>query len=79
MQRWMHTKSCLVRTLCGLARLITCPTATPELYGEFVTQGGAEAFVTLLSHENNDIVGQVTELLRDMTDDDAVEDQVRAG
>lgn len=53
------------------------PTATPELYAEFVNQGGAAAFVSLLSHENNDIVGQVTELLRDMTDDDAVEDQAR--
>lgn len=54
-------------------------TATPELYAEFVDQGGATAFVALLSHENNDIVGQVTELLRDMTDDDAVEDQARPG
>ncbi len=51
-------------------------TATPELYSEFVKLGGVAAYVQLLSHENNDIVGQVTELLRDMTDDDAVEEQV---
>ncbi|KAK9832559.1 hypothetical protein WJX84_010114 [Apatococcus fuscideae] len=55
-------------------RKLQAVTATPDLYPELVKLGAIPTLATLLSHENGDIVAAVIELLRDLTDSDAVEE-----
>lgn len=57
-------------------RKLQAVTATPDLYPELVKLGAIPTLATLLSHENGDIVAAVIELLRDLTDSDAVEELV---
>ena len=58
-------------------RKLQAVTATPDLYPELVKLGAIPTLAALLSHENGDIVAAVIELLRDLTDSDAVEELVR--
>ena len=50
---------------------------SPELYPEFVQTAAIPTLLTLLSHENTDIAGDVIELFQQLTDGDVVEDSVR--
>ena len=64
--------ACMLRRLSAVA-------GSPELYPELVRLGGVPPILALLSHDNGDIAAAAVELLREMTDADAVEDSVRAG
>ncbi|CAH8331833.1 unnamed protein product [Eruca vesicaria subsp. sativa] len=46
----------------------------PELYPELVASNTIPSVVNLLSHENADIANDVVQLLQDLTDEDALED-----
>uniref|UniRef100_M4DY22 Beta-catenin-like protein 1 N-terminal domain-containing protein n=1 Tax=Brassica campestris TaxID=3711 RepID=M4DY22_BRACM len=46
----------------------------PELYPELVASNTVPSIVNLLSHENADIANDVVQLLQDLTDEDALED-----
>ncbi|BDA41413.1 beta-catenin-like protein 1 [Coccomyxa sp. Obi] len=46
----------------------------PELYPELVRLGAIPSILALLSHDNGDIAASVIELLRELTDSDAIED-----
>ncbi|EIE25166.1 DUF1716-domain-containing protein [Coccomyxa subellipsoidea C-169] len=46
----------------------------PELYPELVRLGAVPSILTLLSHDNGDIAASALELLRELTDADAIED-----
>ncbi|CAA7038548.1 unnamed protein product [Microthlaspi erraticum] len=46
----------------------------PELYPDLVASNTVSSIVNLLSHENADIANDVVQLLQDLTDGDAVED-----
>ena len=48
----------------------------PELYPELVRLGAVPSILTLLSHDNGDIAASALELLRELTDADAIEDSV---
>lgn len=48
--------------------------ASPELYPDLVSFGAVPLLVSLLSHENTDLVGDTLELLEELTDADVVED-----
>jgi hypothetical protein len=60
------------------ARRLSAIAGSPELYPELVRLGGVPPILALLSHDNGDIAAAAVELLREMTDADAVEDSVRA-
>jgi beta-catenin-like protein 1 len=51
---------------------------SPELYPELIRLGAIPSILALLSHENGDIAASVIELIRELTDADAIEDSVRA-
>lgn len=44
----------------------------PDLYGSFVEVNGVEILLQLLGHENTDIVCATLSLLRELTDDDVM-------
>ncbi|CAA0381125.1 unnamed protein product [Arabidopsis thaliana] len=46
----------------------------PELYPDLVASNTVPSIVNLLSHENSDIANDVVQLLQDLTDEDALED-----
>ncbi|VVA96249.1 unnamed protein product [Arabis nemorensis] len=46
----------------------------PELYPELVASNTVPSIVNLLSHDNVDIANDVVQLLQDLTDEDALED-----
>ena len=50
----------------------------PELYPDFARMPALASLLALLSHENTDIAGDVLELLKELTEEDVVEDSVRA-
>lgn len=47
---------------------------SPELYPDLVTLNAIPSIVSLLSHDNTDITIDVVQLLQDLTDEDALED-----
>lgn len=53
--------------------------SAPELYPELVRLGAVPGLLALLGHENGDLAASVAELLRELTDADAVEDSARPG
>lgn len=46
--------------------------ATPELYGDFLKLNALQSLLGLLQHENSDIANDVVDLLRELTEADAV-------
>ena len=50
---------------------------SPELYPELIRLGGLPHILALLSHDNSDIAASAIQLLRELTDADAIEDSVR--
>jgi beta-catenin-like protein 1 len=57
-------------------RAMTAVATSPELYPDLVaTTGAVGTFISLLHHENGDIAAASIELLSELTDGDAVEDQ----
>ncbi len=58
-------------------RQLQAVASAPELYPELVRLGAVPEIVNLLGHENGDLAASVAELLRELTDTDAVEDSVR--
>ena len=51
---------------------------SPELYPELLRLGGLPHILALLSHDNSDIAASAIQLLRELTDADAIEDSVRS-
>ena len=58
-------------------RQLQAVASAPELYPDFVRLGAVPGVLALLSHENGDLAASVAELLRELTDADAVEDSAR--
>lgn len=58
-------------------RQLQAVASAPELYPELVRLGAVPEVVNLLGHENGDLAASVAELLRELTDTDAVEDSVQ--
>lgn len=58
-------------------RSLTVVATSPELYPELVHAGAAAILISLLNHENGDIVADTIDTLSELTDADAVEDSVR--
>ena len=52
---------------------------SPELYSEFARTAALPGLLALLAHENTDIAGDVLDLLKELTEEDVVEDSVSAG
>mmetsp|Transcript_3198 Transcript_3198/g.10687 ORF Transcript_3198/g.10687 Transcript_3198/m.10687 type:complete len:603 (+) Transcript_3198:66-1874(+) len=52
---------------------------TPELYPEFVKLNAVPSIVAVLGHDNEDIVADALELVRELTDGDAVESDEEGG
>ena len=50
---------------------------SPELYPELIRLGGLPHILALLAHDNSDIAASAIQLLRELTDADAIEDSVR--
>lgn len=50
--------------------------SSPELYPELLRLGGLAPILALLSHDNSDIAASAIQLLRELTDADAIEDSV---
>ena len=50
---------------------------SPELYPIFVQTNTVETLLTLLTHQNTDIVADVIGVFEDLTDADVIEDSVR--
>ena len=51
---------------------------SPELYPDFVRTNTVETLLTLLTHQNTDIVADVIGVFEDLTDADVIEDSVSA-
>ena len=51
---------------------------SPDLYSEFARTSALPNLLALLSHENTDIAGDVLDLLKELTEEDVVEDSVSA-
>lgn len=49
---------------------------SPELYPDFVRTSTVETLLTLLTHQNTDIVADVIGVFEDLTDADVIEDSV---
>ena len=49
---------------------------SPELYPDFVRTNTVETLLTLLTHQNTDIVADVIGVFEDLTDADVIEDAV---
>ena len=58
-------------------RQLQAVASAPELYPDFVRLGAVPGVLALLGHENGDLAASVAELLRELTDADAVEDSAR--
>ena len=52
---------------------------TPELYPEFVKLNAVPSIVAVLGHDNEDVVADALELVRELTDGDAVESDEEGG
>lgn len=59
-------------------RALTALAGEPELYRQLVAQGGVALLLELLQHGNTDVAIATVELLKDLTDPDAVEDLAEA-
>ncbi|KAK9834002.1 hypothetical protein WJX81_002145 [Elliptochloris bilobata] len=55
-------------------RQLQAVASAPELYPELIRLGAVPGVLALLGHENGDLAASVAELLRELTDADAVED-----
>ncbi len=51
---------------------------SPDLYSEFARTSALPGLLALLAHENTDIAGDVLDLLKELTEEDVVEDSVSA-
>ena len=51
---------------------------SPELYPQFALTNALPCLLSLLAHQNTDIASGVLELLKELTEEDVVEDSVRA-
>jgi beta-catenin-like protein 1 len=51
---------------------------SPDLYPEFARTPAVPNLLALLSHENTDIAGDVLDLLKELTEEDVIEDSVRS-
>jgi beta-catenin-like protein 1 len=51
---------------------------SPELYPELVSLGAVPTLLELLRHENTDIAADAVDLVRELTEGDAIEDNVRS-
>lgn len=49
---------------------------SPELYPDFLRTNTVETLLTLLTHQNTDIVADVIGVFEDLTDADVIEDAV---
>ena len=63
---------------CEVKRLGTLASA-PELYEELVKLNAVPSMVAVLGHENEDVVADALEVLRELTDSDAVESDENGG
>ena len=61
----------------GALRRLQAIAGSPELYPELIRLGGLPHILALLSHDNSDIAASAIQLLRELTDADAIEDSVR--
>jgi hypothetical protein len=73
-ERFMDTEV----DLDDAVRQLQAVASAPELYPELVRLGAVPGLLALLGHENGDLAASVAELLRELTDADAVEDSARA-
>ena len=62
---------------CAVMRRLQAIAGSPELYPELIRLGGLPHILALLSHDNSDIAASAIQLLRELTDADAIEDSVR--
>ncbi len=72
-ERFMDTEV----DLDDAVRQLQAVASAPELYPELVRLGAVPGLLGLLGHENGDLAASVAELLRELTDADAVEDSAR--
>lgn len=61
----------------AVLRRLQAIAGSPELYPELIRLGGLPHILALLSHDNSDIAASAIQLLRELTDADAIEDSVR--
>ena len=62
---------------CAVMCRLQAIAGSPELYPELIRLGGLPHILALLSHDNSDIAASAIQLLRELTDADAIEDSVR--
>ncbi len=71
-------RSCHVAAMWrAWVRRLQAIAGSPELYPELIRLGGLPHILALLSHDNSDIAASAIQLLRELTDADAIEDSVR--
>ena len=61
---------------CAVICRLQAIAGSPELYPELIRLGGLPHILALLSHDNSDIAASAIQLLRELTDADAIEDSV---
>ena len=71
------SRECWQGGTCAVMCRLQAIAGSPELYPELIRLGGLPHILALLSHDNSDIAASAIQLLRELTDADAIEDSVR--